>query len=468
MTGRQNRIARRIIGLGILAGMLAAAFWFRPDRALKVATGVVASTLCSEVFVSSQDPDQVYAQALLPTPGLQLLARRMHYTVDRAQKEVRTDWAGFFASRSVDRGTAGCRLLPADAPVPPPPALAPIAAAALLPDLAGPGLVVPADPALAAALDHVFAEPDAGPPLWVKAVVVVKDGRVIAERYAPGIGADTPLLGYSASKTAINALVGILVNQGKLQVEAPAPVAAWAEPTDARHAITIDNLLRMTSGLAAEETDDGFDPTSRMLFIEPDMAGFAEQAALKRPPGTVWEYESPNTLILSRIVKDAVGGSEADVLNFARRDLFGPLGMQSAVFETDATGTPVGSTNMLASARDWAKLGLLYLNDGVVGGQRLLPAGWVAYSRRSTLGTSYGAGLWTNDGTSEGAQGRIAAGMPADSFYASGRLGQRVYVMPSQQLVIVRLGISQQPGFGLDGDLRLIREVIAATAVPHG
>jgi CubicO group peptidase (beta-lactamase class C family) len=431
---------------------------------LQVATGVVAGTLCSEVFVSGQDPDQVYAQALLPTPGLKLLAKRMHFTVDRAQKEVRVDWAGYFASRSVARGRAGCRLIPADAPVPPAPILAAIATPALLPDIAGPDMVAPATPALAAALDHVFAEPEDGPPLWVKAVVVVKDGQVIAERYAPGVGIDTPLLGYSASKTTINALVGVLVGQGKLQVDAPAPVAGWADPADPRHAITLDNLLRMTSGLAAEESDSGFDPTSRMLFIEPDMAGFAERAGLKRPPGTVWEYESPNTLILSQIVKNAVGGTEADVLNFARSALFGPLGMNSVVFETDSTGTPIGSTNMLASARDWARLGLLYLNDGVIGGVRVLPAGWVAYSRRSTLGTSYGAGLWTNDGPSEDAQDRIAAGMPADAFYASGRLGQRVYIMPSQQLVIVRLGISQQPGFGMAGDLRLIREVMAATS----
>jgi CubicO group peptidase (beta-lactamase class C family) len=464
---RRARTARRFVGFGMLAALMAAALWFRPDRALQVATGVVADTLCSEVFVSGQEPDQVYAQVLLPTPGLNLLTRLMHYTVDHTQKEVRADLAGVFASRSVDRGVAGCRLIPADAPVPPPPHVAPIATPALLPDIAGPAPVAPADSALAAALDHVFAEPETGPPAWVKTIVVVKDGQVIAERYAPGIGIDTPLLGYSLSKTTINALIGILVGQGKLQVDAPAPVGAWADPASPRHAITLDNLLRMTSGLAAEESDNSFDPTSRMLYIEPDMAAFAERAGLKRPPGTVWEYASPNTLILSRIIKDAVGGTEADVLNFARSTLFGPLGMKSVVFETDSTGTPIGSTSMLASARDWAKLGLLYLNDGVVGGKRLFPEGWVAYSRRSTLGTSYGAGLWTNDGQNEHAQERIRSGMPADAFYASGRLGQRVYIMPSQQLVIVRLGITQQPGFGISGDLRLIREVIAATAGPH-
>ncbi len=170
------RIARRLIGLGMLAALLVAALWFRPDRALQVATGVVAGTLCSEVFVSGQEPDQVYAQALLPTPGLKLLAKRMHYTVDRAQKEVRADWAELF--REPRRLSRQCRLsarIPADAPVPPAPIIAPIATAALLPDIAGADLVAPSDPARVAALDHVFAEPEAGPPLWVKAVVVVKD-----------------------------------------------------------------------------------------------------------------------------------------------------------------------------------------------------------------------------------------------------------------------------------------------------
>jgi CubicO group peptidase (beta-lactamase class C family) len=197
------------------------------------------------------------------------------------------------------------------------------------------------------------------------------------------------------------------------------------------------------------------------------MAAFAEGSALKRPPGTVWEYASPNTLIVSRIVKDAVGGTEAGVLDFARRELFGPLGMRSVVFETDAAGTPVGSTSMLASARDWARLGLLYLNDGVAGVRRLLPEGWVEYSKRSTLGSPYGAGLWTNDSTDEGARGRIRAGMPADGFFATGRLGQRIYIMPSQRLVIVRMGVTQQPDAAIIGDIRLIRDVIAATGAPH-
>jgi CubicO group peptidase (beta-lactamase class C family) len=467
---RRSRVSRvawaALVGLGVaIIAVVTVIVWFRPDRALLGATGVVAETLCSSVFVSRLNPDQAYAEYLRPEPGLNRLSRRMHYDIDTGQQAVRVDWAGHFKSRAIYRGDAGCMLWRLASPAPPPPVLAPFPSPSVMPEIAGPLPIQAGTPALTDALDRAFAEPASGPRRAMKAVVIVKDGQVIAERYASGVGVHTPLPGYSLSKTAINALVGILVRQGMLRIDAPAPVAAWSQPGDARHAITLDNLLRMTSGLAAEETDNGFDPTSRMLFLESDMAAFAEGSALKRAPGTEWEYESANTLILSRIVKDAVGGREVDVLNFARRALFAPLGMRTVVFETDAVGTPVGSTSMLASARDWARLGLLYLNDGIAGGQRLLPEDWVAYSKRSTLNTSYGAGLWTNDGTSEAARGRIRAGMPANGFFASGRLGQRIYVLPTQRLVIVRLGVTHQPDFDIDGDMRLIRNLIAATRV---
>jgi CubicO group peptidase (beta-lactamase class C family) len=258
-------------------------------------------------------------------------------------------------------------------------------------------------------------------------------------------------------------LVGILARQGRLDVNRPAPVAAWAANDDPRHAITTDNLLRMTSGLDIAQTGSGFDPASRMLYTERDMAGFAQAHRLARPIGTRWDYSDASTLIVSRIVRDAAGGDAASVLGFARHELFGPLGMSTATLEVDATGTPVGSTAMLASARDWARLGYLYAHDGVVGGRRILPEGWVRYVRTSTLGSTYGAGFWTNDGPSPEAAGRIAAGMPCDGFFASGVLGQRVYIMPSNDLVIVRFGITEKaPDYDIAGDMRLVREVIAS------
>ena len=394
--------------------------------------------------------------------GIPLLTNRISYTVDTARKEVRSDLAGMFRSRAVYRGAAGCGLIGPSAT----PALAPQLSPSPLQPPVGDVLkdirVGPVNPVLDRVLAQAFVEPASGPPRHLKALVVVKDGVVVGERYASGVTADTRLMGYSLTKTAVNALVGVLVREGRLRVSDRAPVAAWNAPGDRRRDITIDQLLRMTSGLAAEESHSGFDFTSRMLFTADDMARFAEGAALGRAPGSKWEYQSPNTIILSRIIEQAVGGREEDALNFARTQLFLPLGMKSAVLETDAAGTPVGSEGLLATARDWARLGQLYLDDGVVGGRRILPENWVAYSTTPTLDSTYGAGIWTNRSTNPGPQASITrAALPPDAFYGSGNLGQRIYVIPSRRLVVVRMGATHTPDNGLKDDMSLLRDVMA-------
>ncbi|MGA3004296.1 MAG: serine hydrolase [Acetobacteraceae bacterium] len=450
-----------VAAIAVVAALGVGFLYVRRMRPVSVATGTIAQVLCTEVFVSHLAAEDVYRETLAPALGSGLMANHVHWSADRQHRTVTATWFGRFASTAVYRGAAGCLLSRGHQPPPPPPLLAPFAAA-WQPEIAGPQIVEPSNPALVRALDNVFADPATGPARDIKAIVVVKDGQVVAERYAPGVGIDTPLLGYSVGKLVINALAGILVGQGRLHLDTPAPIAAWAAGDDPRHAITLDNLLRMTSGLAIPETDTGLDAVSRMLYTEPDMAGFAAQAPLEHKPGSVWAYSSGNTLLTARMIADAVGGTEADVLNFARTALFGPLGMHCAVIETDAAGTPVGSTFILASARDWARLGLLYLNDGVVAGHRVLPDGWVSYTRRPTLNTDYGAGVSTNAGANGPAKGRIRAGMPEDAFFASGRLGQRIYILPSQRLVVVRFGVTQLPDFDIAGDLRLLRELNVA------
>jgi CubicO group peptidase (beta-lactamase class C family) len=290
------------------------------------------------------------------------------------------------------------------------------------------------------------------------------NGKIVAEKYAPRIGPDTPLLGYSVSKSVMNALVGILVQEGKLRVNARAPVAAWNNPDDPRHAITLNELLRMTSGLNLTEDRSGFDPVSRMLFLHyDDMAAYAEQASLKARPGSTWEYTSGNTIIVSSIVRKAVGGTAAEVQRFAQDKLFDPLGMRHVTIELDGAGTPVGSSWMLASARDWARFGQLYLDDGVVHGKRILPKGWVRYSTTPTLDSDYGAGFWVNAGNAPNARWRVKHGMPADTFFASGLYGQRIVIVPSHDLVIVRFGATiDPPDFDIRGLVRLTADVIAA------
>lgn len=429
-----------------------------------MATGLTSHTLCSETFVGGQDHAVVSAESLKPRPGMWLVNWLSSYEVDRANKQVRSTIAGGFESRAVFHDQLGCLLKQGDAApdLSLPPRVNP--APALLQDIAGPAVVEPSDPKLRATLDDAFAEPTDRPPFrHTKAVLIVHDGRVIGEKYAPGFGIDTPLLGYSATKSVINAMLGILVRENRLTVSEPAPIAAWNDPNDPRHAITIDELERMTSGLAVDETDGPQSPVAKMLYLERDMAGYAESVGLEATPGTVWNYTSGNTLILSRIIRDAVGGHTGEVLGFARRELFDPLGMRDVTLEFDATGTPIGSTYMLASARDWARFGMLYLEDGVIEGHRILPEGWVNYSSTPTLASDYGAGWWTNRGDNPHARGRVQAGMPADAFFASGLLGQRVVIIPSKRLVITRFGPAQDwPDFDIKGLTRLAREVIAA------
>ncbi len=441
----------------------------------RIATGFVSHTLCSAAFVSGLDPDQVFDETLDAMPGTGLISWALAYRVDRDRNQVTTTLLGGGESRAVYRPGLGCYVAHggeiADA--------APLTEATEVtrpsqPEIAGPSLVAPATRELAAALDRAFAEPESPPFRHTKAIVVVKDGHVVAERYAPGYGIDTPIHGFSATKSVISALIGILARQGKLAVDRPAPVGAWQRADDPRRAITVDQLLRHTAGLAMGSSlqaslGSAFEPVNRMKYIERDQAGFAEQTALETVPGSAWNYHDGNYEILSRLIRDAVGGRPAEVLRFARRELFGPLGMHNVTLEFDATGTPQGSTQMLASARDWARFGQLYLDDGVAGGKRILPEGWVGYSAAPTPNgwVGYGAGFWTNLGDSFGATYRIEHGMPRDAFIAKGTIGKYVIVIPSEHLVIVRMGTSPNWPPEADGTFALVSDVIAATGKGH-
>lgn len=435
----------------------------------KVATGFVADILCAETFVSGLEARRNFAETTDAMPGTSLITWAMDYQVDRARKDVTVTLFGLGRSHAVYREGLGCTLdhgTPlADVALPPddrPPAL--------LPDIAGPPIVPPQSERLAVALDRAFTEPAQPPYRRTRAIVVVKSGRIIAERYADGIGPETPLLGFSMTKSVISALTGILVRQGKLKLDGPAPVAAWANPDDPRHAITVDQLLRHTAGLALGSSlqaslGSAFEPINRMKFMESDMAGYAESIPLETAPGAAWNYHDGNILILSHLIRNAAGGSPADALRFAHRELFAPLGMRHVTLQLDGSGTIEGSSEMLASARDWARFGQLYLNDGVAGGKRILPEGWVNYSALATPNAwvGIGAGFWTNQGDSFGANYRVEHGWPRDAFFAKGTIGQYTIVIPSEKLVIVRLGRSPNAPPQADGMFDLVRDVVAAT-----
>jgi len=415
-------------------------------------------------------PEKILAETTDAMPGANLIAWAMNYRVDRTRRDVTVSLFGLGKSHAVYREGLGCYLDHGDAVADVSMPAADLKQPALLSDIAGPAVVASATPQLASALDRAFAEPEQPPHRHTRAVVVVKDGHVVAERYADGFGIDTPILGFSSTKSVISALTGILVRKGVLTLDQPAPVAAWQGTGDPRSAITVDHLLRHTAGLAIGSSLEAslgaaFEPVNRMKFMESDMAGYAESIELATPPGSAWNYNDGNFIILSHLIRNAAGGMAADVVRFARQELFAPLGMRNVTIEFDASGNLEGSSQMLASARDWARFGMLYLNDGVVGGKRILPDGWVNYSASPTKNAwvGYGAGFWTNLGDSFGATYRVEHGWPRDAFFAKGTIGQYVIIIPSEKLVIVRLGRSPNWPPEADGVFELVRDVVAAT-----
>ncbi|WP_158813329.1 serine hydrolase [Methylocapsa sp. S129] len=454
-----------IVGAGILLAAAVLAVTLRPDRLARVAAGLAAHSLCSAVFVQGIEPSAADREMVRPLLGFAW--RLIDDRIDRERRSVTASFAGVLSARADFTAGYGCRL-DYSSNEPPPPPLAP-GAATPVDGFAPPHLVEATDPAIGEALDRLFTQRPGEPIKDVKAVVVVSNGRVIAERYAPGFDIHTPVLSWSVAKSLTNAILGVLVRQGRLAIDQPVHAPEWRTPGDPRGAITIEQMLRMESGLDAGETGSGLDPVSRMEFSQSDMAGFAAQHPLKAPPGSTWEYTSANTLILDRLLGQTVGGGAMGMRTFARRELFDPLHMTDVTMEFDGNGIFVGSSFAFASARDFARFGALYANDGLApDGSRILPEGWVAWSHRSTHGAPYGAGFWTNDGESRYAQWRIAHGFPKDGFFASGIQGQRIYIVPSKHLVIARFGYSQGPDFGLEDDVFLIAAAIRSTDGGNG
>ena len=455
-------------GIAAVAAMLLAAGALNAPMAAQVAAGLEAHSVCSAVFVLGVDGPATDREMVRLLTGP--LGRLLSFKVDQAGQGVDAAFAGVAHARADFTPGYGCRLRSAaNMPLPatPPETVAPPAD-----DFAPAGLVTAKDPALAAAIDRAFAERAGEPIKQVKAVVVVKDGQLIAERYAPGFSLDTPLISYSVAKSFTNALLAVLVRQGRLRVDQPLGAPEWSAPDDPRGKLTVEDLLRMQSGLDAPEDDSPTGAIAQMEFVPgaaADMAGFAARRPLKEPPGRRFEYTSANTILVDRLLGRTIGGGAAGLRAFAERQLFAPLHMTHVTMEFDGAGTFVGSTWVYAPARSFARFGQLFLDDGIApDGRRILPEGWVAWSRRSELGAPYGAGFWTNDGNSAVAARRVADGFPKDGFFASGNLGQRIYIVPSQRLVVVRFGYSPPPTFGIADDIALIKAAIAATSQASG
>ena len=412
---------------------------------MPIITGYAAKNLASAVFVSGREPADVEA--------LDLHFSFIKFTRNRVDFEDHTVTSRFLWSKSTAlyrdgygvtllRGRkAKERLLAQSFPLPPEPA--------------GSESLQPGDSATSARLapiakalvdDHVYN----GTPF---AFVVLYKGAIVAERYRTGMTEDTRLLSWSMGKSFTNALVGLMTGDGLLDIYAPMDIPQWKD--DNRRAITLNDLMQMQSGLEWNENYGNRSDVNIMLHQEEDMGLFALSKPLMVKPGTHWYYSSGSTNIVMRYLRGKFSSDQA-FWTYIRERLFTPLGIWNACFEPDMTGTPVGSSYLYVTARDYARFGQMFLDDGCVAGERILPEGWVDYSvtPASDSQGGYGAFFWLN-------QNKSCPDVPEDMFSCQGHDGQEIYIIPSKDLVVVILGYSPKPDRVIDFN-GLLRDIIAA------
>jgi CubicO group peptidase (beta-lactamase class C family) len=429
-------LAHALYQAGIVVAIGAIAWGLFQMRAyLAAGAGYRAKVVCTAIFGSRRALDDQLTQQI--SADSYWLLRPFRVRVDASSRRVTASLLGLRQRTAVHRDGLGATLL-CNLP------------AAVLGPRSAPRLS-PSRDWLAAAgpeqvrhlVDAAFEEPNARRLRRTYAVVVVHDGHIVAERYAPGITAKTPLPGWSMAKSVLNALVGILVSEGRLALDQRELLPHWRSP-DPRASISLEDLLRMRSGLRFTEAyGNPWSDVVHMLYDCHDVADYAASLPLVAPPGTVWSYSSGTTNILSRLVRRAVG--DDDYHAWPRRVLFDPLGMRSAVLEPDGSGTFVCSSYMLATARDWARFGQMFLDGGRIDSRQVLPGDWIRFSTTPTPqcpGGRFGAHWWLKLNPEIGGDTEAAQSIAPDAFFAVGHEGQTLTIIPSERLVVVRLGAS--------------------------
>lgn len=445
------RLAKLLLVLLVLA-IIGAVVWLYavPPALLRVGSGYAAKIVCSNVFIAHRDAAEVLTDDV-QAPGHPLL-RLMRVEVKPQQMRVRAALLGAIAPReAVYRPGLGCSVLGDDM------APARMVAPAVVQD--GPvnaSLPWPQGETVASsseAVARLLAREDLVG-VGMRAVVVVKDGRIVGERYGEGFTPDTPLLGWSMTKTVNAALVATLIRDGRMSLGDVGLIPAWRQ--DERARITLGQMLSMESGLVFNEDYGSVADVTRMLYLEPDMARFTEALPLAKAPGSAFSYSSGTALLLSRIWQDRFG-DPASALAYPRQALFGPLGMRSAVLEVDEAGTFAGSSYMYATARDWARFGLLLAQKGVWNGKVVLPADLVTLMHTPNRHSN---GRYSLMQTWLPPRGEGGERLPGDMFALQGHDGQSVTVISSKGLVVVRLGLS--PAWTAYRPGNLVRELAKA------
>ena len=437
---KAKRIVRGVVAL-LVAAVIGGCIYL--NSLMPIITGYAAKNLASAVFVSGRSPEAVEA--------LDLNFSFIKYTRNKVDFEARKVTSRFLwaSSTAACRDGYGVTLLRGRRSE----RAEFLAQKYPLGEENNEDYLEPGDSALTVALepiakalvdDHSYN----GTPF---AFVVLHKGGVVAERYGQGCGPQTQLLSWSMGKSFTNALVGIMAADGMVDVFAPMDIPEWQG--DGRRAITLNDLMQMQSGLEWNENYGNRSDVNLMLHRETDMGLYALSKPLEYEPGTHWYYSSGSTNIVMRYLRGLFPGDEA-FLRYIRERLFAPLAITGAHFEPDMSGTPVGSSYLYVTARDYARFGQMFLDDGCVGDLRILPEGWVDYTvtPASDSEGGYGAFFWLN-------RGGALPDAPLDTFSCQGHDGQEIYIIPSCDLVVVVLGYSPKPDRVIDFN-RLLKDII--------
>lgn len=442
-----------LIALSVIVTLLLLGFRLYLYPKLPILNGNVAKTLCSCVFVAGIPEERAIQEDIGFFP-VSLGSKAVNYE----EKSVTADFWGFQPKTAFFREGLGCALFNQTKP-----SQEGIARQANIPDSLANWfdyidtvevLNQKQTEALGGAMNWAFTEKDPeNPEMITRAVAVIYKGQLVGEQYAPGFDKDSRLIGWSMSKTVTAVLYGLLEKNGDLTLDDPVNIDQW-KGTD-KEKLRIRHLLNMSSGLEWDENYNDRSSVTAMLYESDNLGLAASEAAPQYPPGEKWYYSSGTSNVLTYAMANYLP-NQAAYLRFPYDSLFARLGMSSMLMETDAAGYFVGSSYSWATARDWAKLGVLLLNKGVFAGDTLLNASWVDFMTAPVEKSerSYGGHVWLN------ADGHFKD-VPKDAFFAIGYHGQRITVIPSKDLVLVRLGETyDRAGFDFNTWIKQVMDAI--------
>ncbi|MBO9200191.1 MULTISPECIES: serine hydrolase domain-containing protein [Niastella] len=430
-------------------------------RAFPIISGYGAKNMASAVYLQHRNPESVLKEELGFFP-----VSKGTYTINPEDSSVTGSVWGFAKRKAIYRTGLGCTLVNdlSEAEIRKQHFSLPVIPSQNVDTIAWPygdkisDSISPVvdNKALQQAVDNAMQMPSKkGDPAYTRAFLVVYDGKIVGERYAPGFNKKSVMIGWSMTKSLTSAIIGVLVKAGKLDPNSPAPVPEWQHTN--KEKITLKNLLQQSSGLDYTENYNSPSEATNMLFKRADMGGFTAKLPLKYEPGTIFNYSSGNANILGRIIRQTVGDSIYAA--FPYNALFHKINMYSLVLEPDASGTYVASSYSYASARDFARFGLLYYNNGVWNGEQLLPVNWVKETVQPAPANKqlrYGYQFWLNGLDDKDPNKRWFPDAPADMYFADGYGGQNIFIIPSKKLIIVRLGVRTVD------ENKYLKEVIAA------